>query len=469
MIKFLTDNFLLSTETAKRLYHDYAKTMPIVDYHCHINAQEIASDHKFENITQISLGGDHYKWRAMRSNGIDESFITGQASDIEKFFQWAKTLPKAIGNPLYHWTHLELKRYFNYDGVLNADTAQEVWDLCSEKLQTPDLSVRGIIKNSNVKIICTTDDPVDSLEYHTQLASDTTFETKIFPTWRPDRCLGIERPDFADYIKHLADIANTDIKDYSSLTAALIQRLDHFEALGCKSSDHALYNAYFQPADENTVNRIIKRVLTGKAPSEEESGQYKTTLLQFFAREYYKRNWAMQLHFGALRNTNKRMYDIMGPDTGFDCVGQPLDIQALALFFDSLEKTKELPKAILFSINPSDDAAIGALLGCFQGTEAQGKIQQGPSWWFNDTKTGILAQLTSLANLSLLGNFIGMLTDSRSFLSYPRHEYFRRLLCDLIGNWVENNEYPSDIKVLGQMVQDIAYNNALNYFGYIKS
>ena len=466
MKAFMDKEFLLSNETSSLLYHKYAETMPIVDYHCHISPQEIAEDRKFDNITQVWLGGDHYKWRQMRSNGIDEYYITGGASDREKFQKWAETLEKAIGNPLYHWSHLELRRYFSYEGVLNSETAEEVWNLCNEKLQGDDMSVRNLIRRSGVKLICTTDDPVDSLEWHKKIAADDSFEVKVLPAWRPDKAMNIEKPEYLDYMAKLSEVSGVKVDSFASLKEALKVRMDFFASLGCCVSDHALEFVMCRPASDEEVEAIFARRLAGEAVSRDEELIFKTAFMLFVGREYHRRNWVMQLHYGCKRDNNTLRYKELGPDTGYDCIRNNAPSSEMADFLNTLNVTDELPKTILYSLDPADNEAIDTILGCFQDASAVAKIQHGSAWWFNDHKTGMIAQMTSLANLGLLSNFIGMLTDSRSFLSYTRHEYFRRILCDLIGTWVENGEYPFDEKVLGRIVQDISYNNAVRYFGF---
>lgn len=464
---FMDADFLLTNEVANDLFHNHAAKMPIIDYHCHINPAEIAEDHHYDNIAQAWLAGDHYKWRQMRSNGVAEDRITGEnADDRDKFQAWAETLDKAIGNPLYHWTHLELQRYFGYHGRLGKDTAQEVWDLCNKKLAEPDMGVRGLIRRSNVKLICTTDDPIDDLHYHKQLAADKTWEVKVLPAWRPDKAMNIEQAPFQGYVKKLSDVSGVAVNDFESICDALSNRMDFFAENGCCASDHALDYAFYAPASKDELNAIVKNVLAGKALSSEDVLKYKTGILIFLARQYARRNWVMQLHFSAVRNTNKRMFNRLGADTGFDCMGNTLDAFALTKFLNALDCTDELPKTVFYSLNQSDDSMLGTVLGCFQGEGIACKLQQGSGWWFNDTKAGMEKQLTSLADLSLLGNFIGMLTDSRSYLSYTRHEYFRRILCNLIGTWVDNGEFPDDRKLLGQIVEDISYNNTKNYFGF---
>ena len=466
MKPFLDKDFLLSTPTAQKLFHEYAENMPIIDYHCHINPQEIAEDKMFSNITEVWLGGDHYKWRQMRSNGVDEYYITGDASPREKFQKWAETLEKAIGNPLYHWSHLELRRFFGYEGVLNGRTAEEVWNLCNAKLAAKEMSVRGLIKMSNVKLICTTDDPVDNLHWHQVLKADKTFDVKVLPAWRPDKAMNLEKDFYLDYLKQLSEVSGVEIKDFASLKEALKIRMDYFAENGCTVSDHALNFIYFSPASEKTVDAILKKRLAGGTVTEEEQMTFKTAFMQFAANEYHRRNWVMQLHFGCKRDNNALMYAKLGPDTGFDCIDNYAPAATAADFLNSLVATDELPKTILYSLNPNDNAYIGTLLGCFQDSSAVGKIQQGSAWWFNDHKTGMTEQMTSLANLGLLSNFIGMLTDSRSFLSYTRHEYFRRIMCELIGGWVENGEYPADYVALEEIVKGISYNNCVRYFEF---
>ncbi len=466
MKQFMDKDFLLSNETAKTLYHDYAAKMPVIDYHCHINPREIAEDKTFDNITQVWLGGDHYKWRQMRSNGVDEKFVTGEASDKEKFMEWARTLPRAIGNPLYHWSHLELQRYFDYYGALNEKTAEEVWNLCNEKLNTPAMSARSIIKKSNVKLICTTDDPIDTLEWHKAIADDKSFDVKVLPAFRPDKAMNIEKPDFTDYLEKLSNVSNITINTFKDLCAALTNRLEFFKTMGCNVSDHALDYVMYKPATEEEIEAIFAKRLKGEIPTELDILKFKTAFMVYVGKEYNRLNWVMQLHYGTKRDNNTFRFNQLGADTGFDCINTYSSSAELSNFLNALNATDELPKTIIYSLNPTDNAAIGTVIGCFQDSSAKNKVQQGSAWWFNDHKVGMIDQMTSLANLSVLGNFIGMLTDSRSFLSYTRHEYFRRILCDLIGTWVENGEYPNDIEFLGQLVQDISYNNCVNYFGF---
>ena len=459
----INDGFLLKSDTAKRLY-EAAKDMPIIDYHCHIDPREIYENRRFDNITQVWLGGDHYKWRLMRSNGVTEDEITGDADDYTKFLRFAEMLPKAIGNPMYHWCHLELKRFFGYDDVLNGDTARKVYDLCNKKLRQDGMTVRAIIEKSNVKMIGTTDDPADDLKWHKLLTEDKSFKTAVCPTFRPDKAVNIDKDGFADYIKKLSAAAEIDIKTVSDVKAALEKRLDYFCSLGCRATDHGLDYVVYEPASEESVNEIFKRALRGEKISQLEADRYKTELMLFLGEKIAEKGIVMQLHYGAQRNTNTVMFNKLGADTGFDCISVKNCGEALTGFLNALNVKGKLPKTIIYSLNPNDNELIDTVLGCFQGTEAQGKIQHGSAWWFGDIKSGMDAQLKSLANLSLLGNFVGMLTDSRSFLSYTRHEYFRRILCNLLGEWVENGEYPDDKITLETIVKDISYNNAKKYF-----
>ena len=465
MKAFLDDDFLLTTPTARRLYQ-VARSLPILDYHCHLDPKEIAQDRRFENITQVWLGGDHYKWRLMRANGVDEAYITGDAPDREKFQKWAETLELAIGNPLYHWSHLELRRYFGYEGVLNGDTAQEVWELCNQKLQEPGMSTRSLIANSGVTLVCTTDDPADSLEWHQQLAQDSSFPVKVLPAWRPDAAMGLERPEYLDYLQRLGQAAGVEIRTYADLKEALLSRMAFFDKMGCRASDHALTVAVCQPASEEELERVFQKRLVGEPLTQEELAAFQTGFLRFVAGEYKRLGWVMQLHYGCRRNNNTRMFHKLGRDTGYDAVLQGTPSLEVAAFLDLLASQDALPRMVLYSLNPNDDEGLNSVIGCFQDGTPLGRIQQGSAWWFNDHKAGMVKQLTAFANGGLLGNFIGMLTDSRSFLSYPRHEYFRRILCELLGAWVENGEYPADWKALEKMVRGVCYNNAVEFFGF---
>ena len=466
MKTFMDKDFLLSTDTAKELYHDIAAKMPILDYHCHISPQEIAENRKFDNITQVWLGGDHYKWRQMRSNGVEEKYITGDASDREKFQKWAETLEMAIGNPLYHWSHLELRRYFGYTGVLNSETAEEVWNLCNAKLQEDSMRVQNLILQSGVTLICTTDDPADDLKWHKILAEDENFPVQVLPAWRPDKAMNLEKPDYVEYLEKLGKAAGMEIKTFADLKEALKKRMAFFDSMGCKASDHGLNYVAYAPASEEEMEAVFAKRMNGEAVSAEEEKKFKTAFMLFVAGEYSRLGWAMQLHYGCKRDNNTSMYNKLGPDTGCDCINNYAPAAELADFLNAVNEAGSLPKTILYSLNPNDDEVIGTIIGCFQNADTVGKIQQGSAWWFNDNKTGMMKQMTSLANLGLLGNFLGMLTDSRSFLSYPRHEYFRRILCELIGGWVENGEYPKDMKTLEKIIKGISYNNAVRYFGF---
>ena len=466
MKNFMDADFLLETETAKTLYHNFAEKTPVLDYHCHINPKEIAEDRKFENITQVWLGGDHYKWRFMRSCGVDEKYITGDASDKEKFFKWAECVGKAIGNPLFHWSHLELQRYFGYHGVLSAKTAEEVWNLCNAKLQEDSMSVRNLIRQSNVTLICTTDDPIDSLEWHQKIAADDSFEVKVLPAWRPDKAMNIEKPEYLDYLAKLTEVSGIAIKSFADLKAALVNRLEYFNAQGCNVSDHALEYVMYAPASDEEIEAIFAKRMAGGTVTREEELQFKTAFMLFVGREYNRLDWAMQLHYGCKRDNNELRYKQLGPDTGYDCINNYAPSAQMADFLNALIKTNELPRTVIYSLNPNDNAAIGTILGCFQDSTAVAKIQQGSAWWFNDHKTGMQDQMISLANLGNLSGFVGMLTDSRSFLSYTRHEYFRRILCNLVGNWVENGEYPADMELLEEIIKGISYNNAKRYFKF---
>lgn len=465
MKAFMDQDFLLETETAKKLYHDYAEVTPIIDYHCHINPKEIAEDRKFENITQVWLGGDHYKWRFMRSCGVEEAYITGAASDYEKFCKWAECIGKAIGNPLFHWSHLELQRYFGYHGYLNKNTAEEVWNLCNAKLQEDSMSARNIIRQSNVRFIGTTDDPIDSLEWHQKIAADESFDVVVAPSWRPDKAMNIEKADFAEYMEKLASAAGMEkITSFEELKIALADRMAFFNDNGCKASDHGLEYVMYAPATNDEIEEIFAKRMAGEILSKEETAKYKTAFMLYMGKKCTELDWGMQLHYGCKRDNNQKMFEKLGPDTGYDCINNYAPSEQVADFLNALVREDALPRTIIYSLNPNDNEAIGTMLGCFQDSTAVAKIQQGSAWWFNDHKTGMINQMTSLANLGNLSGFVGMLTDSRSFLSYTRHEYFRRILCNLIGGWVENGEFPADMDILGEIVKNISYDNAKNYF-----
>ncbi len=468
MKAFMDQNFLLSTETARTLYHEAAKDCPIIDYHCHLSPREIYEDIRYDNITQVWLGGDHYKWRLMRSAGVPEKYITGDAPDYEKFEQYATVIGKAIGNPLYHWSHLELRRFFGYDGILNKATAPEVWKLANEKLQSPGYTSRGLIMMSNVETICTTDDPVDNLEWHEKLAADKTFPVTVIPAWRPDKAMNLEKPTWPDYIAQLEKAAGMDIKSFADLKAALHKRLDFFAAHNCKLSDHALNYVMYAPADDAEIERIFAARMNGQLPTVQEEAEFKFAFMSAMAAEYHDRDWAMQLHYGCRRDNNLPMFRKLGPDTGFDCVDNTAPSTQTAAFIGSLQEKGALPRTILYSLNTNDNAAIDSILGCFQNEKAVGYIQHGSAWWFDDHYDGMIDHLKSLADRGYLAGFIGMLTDSRSFLSYPRHELFRRILCRLFGEWVEEGFYPEDLDTLKEIVRDISYGNAKRYFQFAK-
>ena len=463
MTPFLNEDFLLTNATARKLYHEVARKQPIIDYHCHLNPQEIYEDVQFSNITQLWLGGDHYKWRILRSNGVDEYYITGNAPDREKFQKFAEALPRCIGNPMYHWCHLELKNYFGYQGVLNADTAEEVWNLCSAQLKQPEFSARNLIRRSNVAMVGTTDDPCSDLKWH-KLLAQTDFPTKVCPSFRPDPALNCHKAGFADYIAKLGEASGIAIKSAADVAKALTQRIEYFNSCGCRASDHGLDYVIHRVGTDDEIEAVFQKALAGKTLTVEETEIYQTYLLLHCGREYARHCWVMQLHFSCFRNPNSRMYEKLGADCGFDCIAVTNSSAALHRLMDAWDRTNQLPKTIVYSLNPADDQWLDTLLGAYQGTEVPGKIQHGSAWWFNDNRTGMVNQMTSLANLGILGNFIGMLTDSRSFLSYARHEYFRRILCNLIGTWVENGEYPADMETLGELVADICCRNAMRYF-----
>ena len=475
MKEFMNQDFLLETNTAKHLYRDYAAAMPLVDYHCHISPKEIYEDRRFENLAQVWLGGrnpdgtyfgDHYKWRLMRSNGVSEEYITGNKPDYERFFKFAETLEMAIGNPMVHWCNLELRKFFGYDKPLTVENAEECWNFCNEKLRSdPDLSVRGIIKKANVAMIGTTDDPTDTLEWHVKIAADPAITVKVCPSFRPDKAININKAGFADYMTKLAaSVGKRELAAVEDVCDALTERLEFFKKQGCRASDHGLDYVPFRTCSMEAANTAYQKVMSGEAVTLDEAEGYQTAILMHLGREYHRLGIAMQLHYSCLRNTNARMFAALGPDTGYDAIAQNTCGGNIAGFLSALDENNECPKTILYSLNPADNAQLGSLLGCFQSDEIPGKIQHGSAWWFNDTKTGMEEQMKSLANLGLLGNFVGMLTDSRSFLSYARHDYFRRILCNLVGSWVENGEYPNDNGALKKIVEGICFNNAARYF-----
>lgn len=463
MKRFMNNDLLLTTDTAKHLYHHVAAEAPIVDYHCHVSPREIYEDRRFDTITEVWLSGDHYKWRLMRTAGVEERYITGDAPDREKFQKFAECLPRAIGNPMFHWCHLELKRYFGYEGVLNGETAQAVWDRTAAILRKG-LSVRQMILQSGVTFIGTTDDPIDTLEWHEKLAADETFPVTVAPSFRPDKVLNIDKPGWRSYIEALAQVAEYPVRSMDDLRAVLSARIDYFVAHGCRSADHGLDRAVYREASEAELESICQKALRGETITPTEAEAFKTSLLLFCAGEYAKRGMVMQIHYNCLRNPNTAALAALGADSGFDCVGQGSSLP-LARLLDALYRRDSLPKTILYSLDAGDDTFLDSLIGAFQGAGVRGKLQHGAAWWFNDHKAGMRRQLISLSNLSLLGDFVGMLTDSRSFLSYTRHEYFRRILCDLIGQWVEAGEYPDDEATLRELVRDICCDNAIRYFG----
>jgi glucuronate isomerase len=466
---FITENFLLHNETAVALYHDYAKDQPIIDYHCHLPPQEIAENKKFANLTQIWLYGDHYKWRAMRTNGVNERFITGSASDWEKFLAWAETVPKTLRNPLYHWTHMELKRPFGIsDKLLNKDTAKEIWETCNAKLALDEFSVRGILQQFDVRLVCTTDDPTDSLEYHQSIGQDPNFKIRVLPAFRPDKGIAVENGAvFREWVSKLAAVADIDIKNFSDYVAALRKRRDFFHAQGCRLSDHGLETAYAEDYTEAEIQNIFSKALAGKNLEHHEMLKFKSAMLYELGLMYHEKGWTQQFHIGALRNNNSRMFRTLGPDTGFDSIGDFEIARPLAKLLSRLDDGNKLAKTILYNLNPRDNELMATMIGNFQDGSVAGKMQYGGAWWFLDQLDGMKKQLEALSNMGLLSRFIGMLTDSRSFLSYPRHDYFRRLLCNMLGEDMENGLIPKDMALVGNMVADISFNNAKNYFGFV--
>ncbi len=465
MKQFLGEDFMLQGETAQVLYNKFAKNMSIIDYHCHIDPKEIYEDRCYDNITQAWLYGDHYKWRAMRACGIDEKYITGNASDYEKFCKYAEALEYAIGNPLYHWSHMELKKYFSFDGVLNRRTADEVWNISRKVLREDKLSVRQIISKSNVEVICTTDDPVDSLIWHQKLR-ESAYPVKVLPAWRPDKSLNIEKEEYASYLHRLEDAAGYQIGSVKALKQALLKRMDYFAGQGCSISDHGLDYVPFIRCSDEELEQIFTKKMLNQSLTTEEIEKYKTEMLIFLAEAYTQRNWVLQLHYGCARNNHTLQYQRLGPDSGYDSISSYTPSDKLVGLLDAVNCQGGLGKTILYSLNPSDNAVIDSIIGSFQFKGESCNIQHGSAWWFNDHKAGMEQQLTSLANLGVLGKFIGMLTDSRSFLSYTRHDYFRRILCSLIGNWVDNGEYPYDEELLGNIIMGIAHDNAETYFNF---
>ena len=476
MKAFLDENFMLENETAQRLFHAYSENLPLIDYHCHISPREIYEDRRFQNISEIWFGGrnedgsyfgDHYKWRVMRSNGVPEELVTGNAPAYDKLVAFAQALEMAIGNPMYHWCNLELKKYFGVQEALTPANVKKVWDTCNDKLQNdPACSVRGLIAQSNVAYVGTTDDPTDSLEWHEKIAADSSVGFMVCPSFRPDKAINIDKNGFADYVGVLASsVGKSSLQTIDEVLDALDQRIDYFKAHGCRASDHGIDYVMFRPCDLEEANQIYKKAMAGESLSREDAEKYQTTVLLHLARKYHKENIVMEIHFSCTRNVNQRMFQLEGPDTGFDMIAKSDCGNQLAALLSELEQTGELPKTVLFSLDHNDFNVIGTCMGAFQSAEVPSKIQMGPAWWFLDTKDGMEEQMRSLANLGLLGNFIGMLTDSRSFLSYTRHDYFRRIMCNLIGDWVEKGQYPNHEESLRKIVEGISYRNAKRYFG----
>jgi glucuronate isomerase len=466
MKEFLNENFLLQNETARQLYHDFAKEMPIIDYHCHLPPDQIAADKKFKSLTEIWLYGDHYKWRAMRTNGVDEQYCTGDADDYEKFEKYAETVPYTLRNPLYHWTHLELRRYFGIYDLLNASTARKIYDQCNEQLAMDKMSCRNILRNMNVEVVCTTDDPADTLEHHAKVKEDG-YEVSILPTFRADKSMAAEDPKaYNTYLSKLEKASNVAISNYQDLLEALRKRHDYFAEAGCRLSDHGLENFYAADYTESEVASYFEQLRSGKALDAQQVNKLKSAILHELAVMDHAKGWTQQFHIGALRNNNRRMMEQLGPDTGFDSIGDFSIARPMSRFFDKLDATDQLAKTIIYNLNPRDNYLVGTMIGNFNDGSVAGKMQFGSGWWFLDQKEGMEMQMNALSNLGLLSRFVGMLTDSRSFLSYPRHEYFRRILCNLLGTDVENGELPEDMDLLGQTVQNICYYNARHFFSF---
>jgi glucuronate isomerase len=465
---FLHENFLLRTKTAACLYHDYAREMPIIDYHNHLPPQQIAENHSFENLSKIWLYGDHYKWRAMRINGVDESYCTGNKTDVEKFEKWAQTVPFTWRNPLFHWTALELKRYFNVDTLLNKESAHDIYAHCNELLQSPEFKVRALLTKMNVKAVCTTDDPLDSLEFHQSMKMEQNNSFKMLPAFRPDKFILIKNPNFASYVRQLSDLTAIPILKYEDLLAALSERADFFASLGCQLSDHGLEYICADLYTASEVDRIFGKALDGQAITQEESQLYMSSILFDLGCLYHKKGWIQQFHIGAMRNNNLRALKNLGPDTGWDSIGDWSQASSLSKFLARLDEEDRLSKTIIYNLNPADNAVMASMIGNFNDGSVAGKIQYGSGWWFLDQKDGMEQQMNTLSNMGLLSKFVGMLTDSRSFLSFPRHEYFRRILCNIFGNEIEHGELPADIPWAGKIIQDICYHNVREYLGWEK-
>ncbi|MBP1839883.1 glucuronate isomerase [Formosa algae] len=462
---FIHDNFLLENKYAEELYHNYSKNQPIIDYHNHLSPQQIADDVTFENITNVWIKGDHYKWRAMRTLGIKEEFITGNSSDKDKFLNWAKTVPYTMRNPLYHWTHLELARYFDITELLNEKSAEKIWDETKMKLNSGAYSCRGLLKKVNAELVCTTEDPIDSLEYHHQLSQEN-FGVKVSTAFRPDKAIFISHEGYNEYLIALGGSAGVHINSFSSLCDALIKRIHFFHDSGCRLCDHGLDKMYFENYTENEVDSILKQQLEGKAITSLEAAKFQTAVLVFLCETYHEYGWVQQFHLGALRNNNKRMHTLLGPDTGWDSIGDYSQAEKLSAFLNALDSKDKLTKTIIYNLNPADNEVMATMIGNFNDGSVRGKVQWGSGWWFLDQKDGMTKQLNTLSNMGLISCFIGMLTDSRSFLSFPRHEYFRRILCNLLGDEIKRGELPNDMEWIGKMVSDISYNNAKNYFEF---
>jgi glucuronate isomerase len=466
MKPFLNEDFLLNNKTASELYHNYARQMPIIDYHCHLPPQQIAEDKQFDNLTQVWLYGDHYKWRAMRTNGVAEQYCTGEASDRDKFMQWAATVPYTLRNPLYHWTHLELQRYFGVQDILNETSAAKIYDQCNSLLQTSDYSVQSLLRKMNVAVVCTTDDPVDSLEHHSKIKADG-FEIPILPAFRPDQAMNVsDATNFNSYVGKLEAVTGISISSFDDFLYALQNRHDFFAAAGCGVSDHGLEEIYAEDFTGSEINSIFNKIHSGKQLNESEQKKFKSAMLVHFSEWDWEKGWVQQFHLGALRNNNSRMMQQLGPDTGWDSIGDFSQGRALASFLNRLDSDNKLTKTILYNLNPSDNELMATMIGNFNDGSVAGKIQFGSAWWFLDQKDGMVKQMNALSNMGLLSKFVGMLTDSRSFLSFPRHEYFRRLLCNLFGEEIENGEMPNDLPWVGKVIQDICYRNARQYFGW---
>jgi len=464
MKKFIDENFLLHSDTAQQLYHQYAKEMPIIDYHNHLPPDQIANDINFENLTQVWLYGDHYKWRAMRANGVNEKYITGDSTDYEKFEHWAATVPYTLRNPLYHWTHLELQRYFGIDRILSPETAMEIYDECTAKLKTPEYSVKNLLRKMNVRILCTTDDPTDTLEHHKKIKADG-FEVKVLPAFRPDKAMNVDDVVvFNAYVNKVQEVSGILIATYDDYLQALKSRHDFFAEMGCCVSDHGLEQIYAVDYNDAEIKNIFRKLTAGETISQPENIKFKSAMLVMFAEWDHEKKWVQQYHLGALRNNNARMLKTLGPDTGWDSIGDFSQSKQLSKFLDRLDTTDQLAKTILYNLNPADNEMIAAMIGNFNDGSVAGKVQYGSSWWFLDQKDGMTKQINTLSNMGLLSKFIGMLTDSRSFMSYPRHEYFRRLLCNIFGEEIENGELPDNKEWIGKIIQDICYNNVKNYF-----